>query len=139
MAKLDIALELTLKNEGFYGNDPDDAGGETLWGIARKPNPKWEGWSIVDSLKGEPDFPRCMKDNTELLEAMHDFYRESFWNTIKGDEIINQDVANDLFDKAVNMGTHQAMLLCQASLDLPSNGKMDSTTLNILNQNNPYV
>jgi len=139
MAKFEIALDGTLKNEGFYGNDPSDTGGETLWGIARKPNPKWVGWPIVDSLKNEDHFPQCLKENSELFEARDLFYREAFWNVIKGDDIINQEVANDLFDKAVNMGVHQAVVLCQRSLDVPETGKMDSSTLNVLNTNNPYA
>lgn len=139
MAKLELALEATLDHEGFYGNDSSDTGRETIWGIARYFNPKWVGWPIVDSLKNEDGFPACMKDNSELLEARDEFYTKAFWTPIKGDEIINQEVANDLFDKAVNMGIYQAMVLCQRSLDIPETGKMNSATLNVLNINNSFV
>lgn len=139
MAKLDIALKLTLKNEGFYGNDPSDTGGETLWGIARNKEKDWPGWAIVDSLRGHNDFPSCLKENVQLLQMRHEVYNREYWNPIKGDNIINQEVANDLFDKAVNMGVHQAVVLCQRSLEIPETGKMDSSTLNILNINNPFA
>lgn len=139
MAKLDIALNLTLKNEGFYGNDASDTGGETLWGIARNKEQNWPGWEIVDSLRGHDDFPSCLKENAQLLQMRQEVYDREYWKAIKGDSIINQEVANDLFDKAVNMGVHQAVVLCQRSLDMPETGKMDSSTLNILNTNNPYA
>lgn len=29
-------------------HDPDDPGGHTAWGIARKHNPEWPGWRLVD-------------------------------------------------------------------------------------------
>lgn len=139
MAKLDIALNLTLKNEGFYGIDPNDTGGETLWGIARNKEKDWSGWEIVDSLKSHNDFPSCLKENVQLLHMRHDLYDRNYWKPIMGNDIINQEVANDLFDKAVNMGVHQAVILCQRSLDIPETGKMDSSTLNLLNIHNPFT
>lgn len=139
MAKLKPALEATLKNEGFYGNDPDDTGGETLWGIARNADKKWQGWPIVDSLRNEEGFPQCMKDHEELLAMRDELYRTRYWDLIDGDDIINQEVANDLFDKAVNMGVHQAVVLCQRSLAIPETGKMNTSTMNVLNTNNPYA
>jgi len=41
--------------------------------------------------------------------------------------------------KKLNMGVHQAVVLCQRSLDVPETGKMDSSTINVLNTNNPYA
>jgi hypothetical protein len=139
MAKLDIALELTLKNEGFYSNDPSDTGGETLWGIARNKEKNWAGWPIVDSLKNSSNFPNCLKNNAQLIQMRNDVYNTGYWKPIKGDDIINQEVANDLFDKAVNMGVRQAIVLCQRSLEIPETGKMDTGTLNVLNTNNPFA
>lgn len=139
MAKLDIALNLTLKNEGFYSNDPSDTGGETLWGIARNKEKNWPGWTIVDSLKNNTSFPNCLKDNAQLIQLRYDVYNTNYWKPIKGNDIINQEVANDLFDKAVNMGVHQAVVLSQRSLEIPETGKMDNSTLNVLNTNNPFA
>ena len=139
MAKLNIALKRTLLNEGFYGNDPDDTGGETLWGLARNKEKDWPGWAIVDSLRGHSDFPSCLKENAELIQLRDNAYARKYWIPIKGDEIINQEVADDLFDKAVNMGVHQGVVLCQRSLGISETGKMDASTLNVLNTNNPYA
>lgn len=139
MARLQPALEATLGHEGFYSNDSQDTGGETLFGIARSMNPKWEGWRIVDSLRQEDGFPECMRYNSELIELRDEFYTKAFWNPMRGDEIINQDVASDLFDSSVNMGISQGIILCQRALGVPETGKMDNSTLNTLNSANPYA
>lgn len=137
MADLEIALPPTLDNEGFYGNDPADPGGETLWGIARNKNPKWEGWTTVDSLKGTTGFPSCMKTNELLLKYRHEFYAQSEWAQIRGDEIVDQSIANLTFDMAVNKGVAIAIEYLQQSAGIPETGIMDDATLNAIN--NPNV
>jgi lysozyme family protein len=136
MASFEQALKPTLIKEGGWVNDDADTGKETYRGISFANWPKWGGWSIVNKNKPLKKGQIIKDEQLDKLVAM--FYRESFWNPIKGDEIINQDVANDLFDKAVNLGTRQAVILCQRSLDIAETGKMDTSTLNILNTNNPY-
>ena len=139
MANFDIALKLTLDKEGFFSEDPDDVGGTTLWGLARNMDKTWPGWAIVDSLRSHNDFPKCLKENAQLLHMRHDVYDKKYWQPILGDQIINQEVANDLFDKAVNMGVHQAVVLCQRSLGIQEDGKMGKTTMSILNISNPFA
>ena len=39
------------------------------------------------------------------------FYRENFWNKIGGDNLDNQDLANQCYDTAVNMGVGEALKL----------------------------
>jgi lysozyme family protein len=46
-----ISYDLTNQIEGGYVNDPDDKGGETYRGIARKKHPSWRGWYKVDDVK----------------------------------------------------------------------------------------
>ena len=139
MAKLLPALEATLKKEGFYSNDPQDAGGETIWGIARNMHKEWRGWEIVDEFRRATGFPVILKENKELLALRDSFYEHEFWEKIKGAYIINQEAANDLFDKAVNMGVKQSVILCQRSLGITESGVMNDGTLNQLNEANPYA
>ena len=75
MADFDKALELTLKAEGGYVDDPDDPGGETYKGISRSRNPKWQGWINVDLLKAKRNFPRNLDDDQELQETF-----TNWWN-----------------------------------------------------------
>jgi len=51
MADFNQALQMVLQNEGGYVNDPNDPGGETYKGIARKMNSNWIGWQLIDLQK----------------------------------------------------------------------------------------
>jgi lysozyme family protein len=39
---------------------------------------------------------------------VQEFYREQFWNKINGDEIPNQELADQVYDMAVNSGVGTA-------------------------------
>jgi lysozyme family protein len=58
MADLTTAYESTMKAEGGYVNNPQDPGGETYKGIARKFNSKWDGWIAIDMAQTGQEFPR---------------------------------------------------------------------------------
>jgi lysozyme family protein len=126
MADFTIAFDETMINEGGYVDDPDDRGGETYRGVARKFHPKWPGWEIVDKLKAEhqTDFEKQLDENQELQKLVESFYREFFWKPILGDQINDQALANELFDTGVNQGTGSVVKYWQESLNLLNrNGK----------------
>jgi len=106
MASLKKALKKTLRYEGEYSNDPDDLGGETYYGISRKYNLNWNGWKAIDALeKPHPD-------------DVYDFYRDRYWNQIRGDELSSQLVADNIFDFAVNAGVFKSVLLAQRAANV---------------------
>mgnify|MGYP006921402083 CR=1 FL=1 len=109
MAKFLIAHQITEQTEGGYVNDPDDNGGETYAGISRKFFPKWAGWSLVDSHKPLKTNQK-IKDGA-LTEQIHHFYKENFWDKIGGDQMADQDLANQVYDMAVNSGVGSALKL----------------------------
>ncbi len=45
-----VTFPLILAKEGIYDFDPDDGGGETVFGITRVYEPTWKGWAIVDAI-----------------------------------------------------------------------------------------
>lgn len=144
MANFEIALKPTLNNEGGYVNDDADSGKETYCGISRANFPAWTGWHKIDAWKQTNGVPHWNKVFTEaempgIAADVSEFYKVNFWDVIKGDQIINQNVASDLFDKAVNMGTHQAIILSQRSLEIAETGKMDENTLDTLNTKIPFA
>jgi lysozyme family protein len=122
MADFKIAYDKTMVNEGEYANVQGDPGGETWKGIARNFWPGWEGWELVDSWKGieKLNLIQCRKD-TILETYVQSFYKQQFWNRFLGDQIINQEVANELFDIAVNMGVSKAVTFLQSSLSIFQN------------------
>ncbi len=133
MADFKKAYAQTAKNEGGYSNDPVDAGGETWRGIARKKNPGWKGWAIVDKYRHQVEFKRFLEQDVELQLRVLAFYKAEFWDKIKGDKIDSQDVANSIYDSAVNMGVTAAVKLAQRSLNINETGIVSSAMLDKLN------
>lgn len=115
MANFSIALEKTLKHEGGYANDPNDPGGETFCGISRRAWPNWEGWAKLDTLFESGVSPT--EAGIETLKMVSDFYRLNFWTPLHGDEIESQEIANYLFDFAVNSGIGDAVKALQKALN----------------------
>ena len=107
-------LRRVLDIEGGYSTDPDDVGGETICGIARKFWPEWEGWKYVDEIKSEGGIPQAER----FIPAAEKFYRRRFWDPIRGDDLINHDVAYEMFDTGVNLGSHAARTYLQEALNL---------------------
>lgn len=121
MALFKDALSQVLRHEGGYVNDPDDPGGETYKGIARTRNAAWSGWVRVDVLKNGRGFPENLNADEQLQAAVRDLYEVNYWHRIRGDEIESQEVAQSIFDFAVNAGvitsSKLAQFICGAIVD----------------------
>lgn len=137
MADFNTALSHTLKAEGGYVNDPDDPGGETYKGIARASNPKWQGWIKIDTLKNSSTFPRNIDSETSLDEMVSTFYKSNYWDRVQGDDISNQDIAESIFDFAVNAGPRTSSKLAQIACGADADGVIGPATLEKLNQEDP--
>ena len=133
MANFYIAFKRTAQFEGGYVYDPDDNGGETYAGISRKANPKWVGWKTIDAAKKKSNFPKNLKSDIILQTQVKTLYKTNYWNTIWGDKITNQDVANDLYDTGVNMGVAMSIKLAQRQFRMTQTGKMSDELLKKLN------
>ena len=133
MAEFAPAFEQTLAREGGYRltNVPNDRGGMTFAGIARRSHPSWSGWKLVDAGAGKGDpFLRSM------VEAL---YRTEFWNRIRGDSISDQANAEALFDCAVNLGPLTAAMTAQCIVGTAPDGVIGPITLSELNQIDPLT
>lgn len=139
MADFLKAFALTMKAEGGYVNDPQDPGGETYKGIARKMNPGWEGWKIVDMLKGQKRFPANLDGYEPLQDKIVAFYQANYWDRICGDGITNQDVAESIFDFAVNAGVGAAVKIAQIASRAECDGVIGPATLSKINSMDPRV
>lgn len=145
MSQFSIAYKLTGINESGYSNNKEDAGGETWNGIARNYWKDWEGWRVIDFQKQLPGFPAnisSVKDKLAPLEE--DFFKVNFWDKCRCGEINNQDIANELYDTAVNFGTQRAISMAQEACnllnkngkdyeDIEVDGKIGSKTLSAIN------
>ncbi len=127
MAAFDRALRRTLDWEGGYAADPDDPGGETWQGISRRYHPAWPGWALVDT---------GVRDVARLASLVRAFYRQQYWQPLRGDEWPRQRPAEATFDGAVHGGLQtavrrlqRALNLCGASPALQIDGRMGARTL----------
>lgn len=84
----DKAIQFILSWEGGYVNDPDDAGGETNFGICKR------------------SFPNEDIKNMTRERAM-EIYKANYWTPCKCDSLSSPlDIV--VFDTAVNMGVGRA-------------------------------
>lgn len=144
MAQFGLAYDITCANEGGYSNDPVDNGGETWRGIARNKNPNWGGWPVIDDLKRATGFPSTLKTAAQLDVDARAFYKSRYWDALLLDNVNNQDVADKLFDIAVNCGVGFAGKALQRGLDVANqngayyadlsvDGKVGNKTITALN------
>ena len=116
-------------------NDPNDNGGETYKGISRRANPKWSGWKIIDGYKKKyKDFKKKLDSDNELQKCVKSLYRSNYWNPIKGDDLVHQDMAEEMFDAAVNFGITKAIKLAQKTVGFEQSGVMTNILVERLNQ-----
>jgi lysozyme family protein len=102
-------VEIVIKHEGGYVNDPDDRGGETMWGI---------------SSKTFPDIDMRTLTKNEAIEI----YRSAFWENLKI-QYMHPQVRLMIFDCAVNQGPARAGLFLQKACNINSDGIIGPLTI----------
>ena len=121
MAEFAQAYAIVREFEGSYSNDKNDAGGETYCGIARNFFPNWPGWVILDREKrvAGGNIAKMKKAllNTGVMGLVRDWYREEWWDRL-GLSGLEQGLANEIFEQAVNLGKagcgKKVQLVCNA-------------------------
>jgi lysozyme family protein len=107
MADFLSAYQKAMQAQGGYLNDAVNGGGEVFKGISRKENPRWPGWNIIDEIKqsGTKGLHEALNQNRDLLNMTMAFYRANYWDVNQTGLIDNQQLANEVFDTAVNCGS----------------------------------
>ena len=126
MSAFKLAYDKTLGHEGGYSFDPNDRGGETYKGISRANFPNWEGWRIIDLVKANVnrnELDKVLAADENLQAFVLDFYRINFWLALKLEKIAEQEIAEELFDTAVNQGLKTAAKYFQQALNLLNNNQ----------------
>lgn len=124
----DEAIAFVFKMEGGWGNDPNDSGGETIFGISRNNWPSWDGWAIVDSLKGGKDFPMNANTYDVLIQKAKDFYAINFWPQCHCDDL-PRALAIATFDCGVNQDPKEARRILQMALGVTVDGNIGAVTI----------
>ena len=102
-------LDALIGIEGAYSNDPNDSGGETIWGIT----------VAVARAFG---YLGAMKDMTQFQAK--EIYLARFWVQPRFDQVaeVNGTIALELFDTGVNMGSGTASKFLQRALNVLNKG-----------------
>lgn len=133
MADFDQAFDRAVLAEGGFKLHKvvNDTGGLTYAGIARNKNPDWAGWAFID--RGE----------TPPTQMVRDFYREGWWNPIRGDEILDQDVAYTFYSFATNSSARlqptTAIKLAQLAARATPDGVVGPKTVAAINALDPEL
>lgn len=102
-------IEIVLRLEGGYVNDPRDIGGETRWGVSKRAFPNVN-----------------IKDLTK--EDAIEIYRIYYWNKVRAGDM-PPAVRLAVFDCAVNQGVIRAVAFVQKSLGVRNDGIIGPQTL----------
>lgn len=117
------AVEVVLKHEGGYVNNPSDPGGETKYGISHRSYPNLD-----------------IKNLTK--EQAIEIYRKDWWDRLHLGEIKDPDVATKVMDLCVNMGARTGIMLLQRALTdvghpVAIDGRMGPQTIAATNAADP--
>ena len=122
MADFSVSYSLMAPHEAGYVNDPDDEGGETIDGIARRFHPRWSGWPLIDAWKAEtPDarpFLMTPRHYAVITPLIVDFYRVEFWDRLRGSDLASQAIADELLEASVLLGIPRGAGILQRALNL---------------------
>jgi len=149
MADFNEAYNKTiLGNEG--GLNPGDGEAFTYRGIDESQNPHWPGFLLVHSIydenkqKGIEYVNSILLQNTDLQKHIQDFYRVDYWNILGLYLINDQQIANLLFDDAVNPCEISCAKLMQTACVLCNvpvvvDGVIGNNTITAINAINPVT
>lgn len=125
MANFNKVIDEVLKSEGGYSNHPSDAGGETNFGI-------------TVAVARENGYTGPMKDMP--VDFAKKVYKIKYWDSLKLDQVRNQEVAEILFDVAVNAGVGRAAEFMQRMVNymtksnIEPDGKIGKITIEKVNE-----
>ena len=161
MSNFFTAFSKTMRVEGGVNFNPDDQGNmvvngicilTTYKGIAPQIHLNWQGWKIVkeeiDSLGDIPIYgTRTFKKwcgklnasltkNEQLQNLVLQFYKANFWDANRLGEIQDQDVANWIYDHAVN-GGGRGITWMQEAAGVKGDGSIGPRTLAAINAADP--
>jgi len=126
------SLQFVLDREGIQSQDKDDPGGHTVFGVARKFWPHWEGWKIVDAInlkhRSKADRDRALEESIPLKRMVRVFYYDNFWLANSCDKLPFQ-VALPLFDFALNSRAKVARQAFQRAVGADPDGVIGPATI----------
>ena len=115
--QFDAALEIILRWEGGFSNNPEDLGGATNFGVTLRTLAEWRGRTVtVDDVRAL------------MVADVAPIYRTRYWDECRCAELPGGlDLV--VFDCAVNQGPARAKRLLQRSLGVVDDGIIGPMTM----------
>ena len=113
----DKAFEHVIGVEGGYVNDPNDPGGETIYGITRR------------------DHPGAWENGRPTLADAKAIYLRDYWTPARCDDL-KWPLSFFVFDSAVNQGVGTAVKLLQKTVYTVQDGVIGQNTMRAVNSAN---
>jgi lysozyme family protein len=107
-------IKVILRNEGGYVNHPNDPGGETNFGIAKKFYP-------------EEDIKNMTKERATYL------YYKDYWIPMNLKGIQNEELVLQVFDFGVNAGIKTSIRILQRLVGVADDGIIGKITTKVVN------
>lgn len=101
--------------------------GDTYAGIYRTAHPKWPGWAFID------------RGQTPPTQLVRDFYMVEFWLPCACDKIDANNVAESVFNFAVNTHPKTAVKLAQIVVGAAPDGVPGPKTVAAINAFDPVL
>jgi len=134
MADFEIAFRRREPIEGGWSGEPEDDGNWTgakqgvgLLSGTNRGITAWEYSKFIGHAANVAEMKAMPREHAMKI------FKENYWDKFKGDEIINQGFANDLYDTCVNQGLITGIRQMQEAAGLAITGRMDDNTINNLN------
>lgn len=107
-------IKVILRNEGGYVNHPNDPGGETNFGIAKKFYP-------------EEDIKNMTKERATYL------YYKDYWAPMNLKGLQNEELVLQVFDFGVNAGIKTSIRMLQRLVGVTDDGIIGKITTKVVN------
>ena len=128
MDAFDKALAKVLAHEGGISDHPADRGGLTKWGVTQATYETWR------AMTGQP--PRPVPEMTEA--EMRAIYLDGYWFPAGCDQL-PEELAEVVFDMAVNSGPGRAVRTLQRVLRVTVDGVPGSETISAAHEAGPAL
>jgi len=131
-----ISLEFSRPENALHKNPTEN--GLTFMGIYEDAHPNWQGWGQVRAaINAYGDLKKAsvaLYNDDILVNLVASFYKKTYWDAMRLDDVNSQQKANELFCFAVNVGVKSAVRVLQNMLGLVGDGIIGQETLRVLNK-----
>ena len=123
MADFLPAFRKVIGEEGGFSDEKHDRGGPTKYGITQRTLAEW--WRHL-GRDGEPT-----RGDVQILTETEarEIYRTLWWGRYGLGRITEQTLATKIFDMAVNMGPHAAVVIAQRAVGAVADGALGPKTI----------